>query len=145
MANWDAAWRTWCRKQVEYGKASGQRSLPLFSVVAKTPVDDAYGAATWAARVAGTKLEQMGPGKYVPCLNGFDLAGVASDLCSAVGLPPSWRGDLSPIAGWLQAGIDPEVMLEAVRSCAPPRVPGQWRYYDARVRGRAGGTGRAYG
>jgi len=145
MADWNAAWRTWCRNQVTYGRASGQRSLPLFSVVATAPVDDPYGASTWAATVPGAKLEQMEAGRFVPCLNGFDLAGVAVDLCSAVGLAPSWRGDLSPIAGWLLAGIDPEAMVSAVRSCNPPRVPGQWRYYDSRVRERAASPGRAYG
>ena len=33
MLDWHAAWRTWVRNQVRFGRATGQRNLPILAVI----------------------------------------------------------------------------------------------------------------
>lgn len=132
MADWSAAWRTWIRTSVRYGRATGQRRLPLFSVV--PPSDDAYGARTWAGRLHDAKSDRMPDGTVAMCVGGYDAAATAVECCQAVGLPPDWRGSLDAIADWLRAGVGPDAIVEAIRSCAGrARKPDAWGYYAAKV------------
>jgi hypothetical protein len=78
--------------------------------------------------------DKISSGETVPTIGGYDAAGVAFDACVAAGLPEDWRGDLTPIANWLRDGIDPKIITAAVSRSNHPRIPGSWRYYDARVR-----------
>lgn len=133
MADWAAAWRAWTRNQVRFGRATGQRNLPLLSVAAAHDPTDAYGATAWAARLPDTTLDTMTDGSRVPCLGGYAAAETARDVMHAIGEPPTWRGDLSPIAVWLRDGMDPDTIVGALRS-APPSKP--LAYYTARVRER---------
>lgn len=134
MADWSAAWRTWCRNEVKFGRAPGQRILPLMAVATRSDPADDYGAKGWAASLQDARPGTMGDGSVVICLRGYDAAATARDVCAAAGLPPSWRGNLGMIGDWLRAGLDPDAIVEAVRSARPPRTPGIWQYYDARVR-----------
>ena len=134
MASWAAAWRTWCRNQVKFGHASGQRHLPLLAIASVPDPADPYGAKAWAARLPDARPDTLPGGIVAMCVGGYDAAGTARDLCEAVGLPPDWRGDLAPIAEWLRAGLSPDAILEAVIQGGQPRISGSWRYYDARVR-----------
>lgn len=134
MASWAAAWRTWCRNQVTFGRATGQRQLPLLAIASTPDPNDPFGAKAWAAKLPDARPDTLPGGIVAMCVGGFDAAGTARDLCQAVGLAPDWRGDLMPIAEWLRAGIDPDHLIAAVRNGAQPRVAGSWRYYDVRVR-----------
>lgn len=132
MADWSAAWRTWIRASVRYGRATGQRRLPLFSVVPQA--DDPYGALAWAHGLRDAKPDKMPDGAVAMCVGGYDAAATAVECCQTVGLAPDWRGSLDAIADWLRAGIEPEAIVEAVRSLAGrARKPEAWGYYAARV------------
>lgn len=137
MANWSAAWRTWCRNEVKYGRAPGQRILPLLSVAASSDPTDAYGARGWAASLPDSRPGTMDDGSVVPCLHGFDAAATAREVCQAAGLPPTWRGSLAHIGEWLRVGLDPDAIVAAVRTARTPRTVGAWQFYDARVRQQA--------
>jgi hypothetical protein len=133
-----AAWRTWCRNAVTFGKASGQRSAPLLSLVPRDDPSDNWGIAAWIATLPdakhGTRTDER-----VAYVGGIDVGWQAKDVCAAAGLPTSWRGDLSPIADWLRAGLDPDVTIEVILGSKKPDRPhaGYLRYFDQRVRERA--------
>lgn len=78
------------------------------------------------------------PGKIRPEVNGYWLDGVWPKVAGAARINlGQWRGDLSPLVGWLAADIDPERIQDAVRRVAsrsgyqPPR---SLAYFDAAVR-----------
>ena len=139
MASWPACWRTWCRNAVQFGRATGRpresaEVWPILRLVNGGPDEQGpFGAKRWATLVPDSRLGTIA-GEVLPCLNGYDLAGVAIDCCEAAGLEPGWRGDLSPIADWLRAGIDPETIVNVIRSGPRPNKPGAWRFWDARIR-----------
>jgi len=134
MADWHAAWRTWVRNSIKFSKAPGQRNLPLVAIMQTPDPADPYGAKAWASKLADARPDKMPDGSVAMCVGGYDAAGVAVDVCRAAGLPPDWRGDLGPIADWLRAGVDPDHIVQVIRSSRPPRQPGAWYYYDAKVR-----------
>lgn len=124
MASWPAAWRTWCRKEVSFGRASGKPALPY-------DASDSYGAEGWARQLPDAKEERVNGDRVARYVAGWDVVGVARDLCQAAGLSAiHWRGDLSPIAEWLRAGVEPDSMLAVVRNSKGPREPGNWRWYQ---------------
>jgi hypothetical protein len=136
LASIPAAWRNWCRNAVRMGHATGQRIMPLFSVVAPSPTDpgDSFGAAAWAAILPNVGSDVFGGVRH-PALGGYNLAETARDACAAAGFPTTWRGDLNPVADWLRAGIDPDQIVSAIQSCsARPNTP-TLRYYSTRVMG----------
>lgn len=134
MLSWSAAWKTWVRGQVRFGRATGQRTMPLFSVVASGN-DDEYGAKAWATTLRDAVQDKMPDGTTALCVGGYDAAATAIDVCRAIGLPPTWRGNLECIGDWLRDGIDPERMLATLKGSLRGKSPS---YYDARVRERAG-------
>ena len=134
--DWSAAWRTWCRRAVEYGRSSGQRSMPLLAVVDGQRVDEAadpYGARCWARNLPEVDAGRF-DGELRPAVCGFDVAGVACDLCEAAGYRPNWRGDLSVVPEWLRGGVDPDDAVREIRRVRRPGVSLRW--YDDMVRGR---------
>lgn len=133
MADWHAAWRTWCRNCVRFGRASGQRTMPLFSVVAGGNDDD-YGAKAWARTLRDAVQDKMPDGSTVLCLGGYDAAGTAVDVCRACGLPPTWRGNLEPVADWLRQGVEPDAIVGALRGVLQGKPPA---YHANRVLDRA--------
>lgn len=145
MANWSAAWRTWCNNEVARGRASGQRALPLMALVPRA-VDgsDHYGAQAWAKSLPDAVLDDVA-GEMVLCVGGWDAAGTAKDVCKAGRVNTDWRGDLDHIAQWLRDGFEPDAIVEVIRRAPPPREPGSWRYYDQRVRNPFVGGRRATG
>ena len=136
MKSWSAAFRSWCLNATRFNP-TGVRStiVPRAATAEAADPSDPYGCRAWASTLPDT-IPETDYGRPVLCLGGFDVVGVAHDLCRAVGLPIDWRGDLSPIAEWLRSGIDSETIMDAVRSAKPPREPGLWQYYDRRVRER---------
>lgn len=131
MADWRAAWRTWCRNQVRFGQAVKPKAplLPPEDVEA-----DPWGCMAYARQCKFAKPGTIEGGKVVPCVEGWDLPGVLSEVCEAVGLPREWRGDLAPIAIWLRDGFEPEHILDVVRAHKPPRELGGWWAYERAVR-----------
>ena len=109
FASWSAAWRTWCRNCVRHGDAPG-RVPDLIDLV------DPFGANAWAAKLPGTTPGTMVlHGEKLPTVEGWDVAGVARDVCEALRLEPSWRGDLGLVAEWLRLGVDPDLMTKEAR------------------------------
>jgi hypothetical protein len=118
MADWDAAWRTWCRNEVKFSQRRAP-GLPLFSVVKggqPAPADDPWGALAWAKTVDGTRPDEK-TGK--PMLGGFtgigyDVAMMAEECCAAATMDPTRiTGGLAIVAEWLRAYKDPN-WIEAV-------------------------------
>jgi hypothetical protein len=134
--SWSAAFKAWCVNATRFGLIGGKSTIAPQATTAEADPSDPYGCRAWANNLPDAERGTV-DGSLVPCLGGFDATGVAHDLCRAVGLPTDWRGDLSPIAEWLRSGIDYDTIRDAVRSAKPPREPGLWQYYDARVRERA--------
>jgi hypothetical protein len=131
------------RNQVRFGRATGQRTLPLLAIVqgsGPAPGDDptdAYGARGWAAKLPDVRSGTV-RGATVLCLDGWDVVATARDVCAAVGLPATWRGDLSAVADWLRAGIEPDAMVDAVRRARKPQGDlHSLRWFDAVVRQQA--------
>jgi len=134
MADWAAAWRTWCRNSLRFGGAAAsekQRSVPT----------DFEGIEAFVRRLPDTQSGKMANGQTVPCINGYDVAGAIVDAWRAAGLSRDWRGDLGPIVEWLREGIDPETIIEAIHFSAKPRTLNAWTYYTGRVYERAGRKG----
>lgn len=136
MASWAAAWRTWCRNQTKWERKAKQRLLPLLAVTAAPDPSDPYGAKKWAASLPDVTPGTMADGSVAMCINGYDVAGTAVDVCRSAGLAPEWRGELTHIAEWLRDGVEPERILAVIRGSARPRKAGSWWHYDARVRGQ---------
>ena len=143
MASWHAAWRYWCRNQVRFGRATGQRNLPILAVIQGTgpaPGDDqtdAYGAGGWAAKLPDAKPGTV-RGATVLCLDGWDAAETARDACAAIGLLPTWRGDLTAVADWLRSGIEPDAIVDAIRRARKPQGElKSLRWFDGFVRQQA--------
>lgn len=135
MLDWAAAWRTWCRNRVKYGQSDGQRFLPLLAIMQGPDPADPYGAKAWAAKLADARPAQLDDGTVGMAICGYDVAGVAFDVCEAAGLQPSWRGDLMHVAWWLRDGIKPDHIVAVIRASPRPKKPGEWWWYDERVRG----------
>ena len=134
MADWSAAWRTWCRNSAKFGGATGRSTAPLLSIVRTADPNDPWGCRRWAASLPDAKLDTMADGTRVPCLGGYDAAGVAFDVCKAVGLAVDWTGSLDLIGEWLRAGIEPDTILAAVTTISRhPDKAGAWRWYSTRV------------
>lgn len=141
-ANWQASWRTWCLRSVEFGRASGQRTLPLLALVSGSgpaPGDDqtdAYGARRWAARLPDARPDTLPGGTTpVPCIDGQGAAETAADVCAAAGLSVTWRGDLDAVADWLRSGLDPDQIVDAVRRARKPQGDVKsLRFFDGFVR-----------
>jgi hypothetical protein len=129
MLDWSAAWRTWVRNQIKWGKVKLVKRGLL-----NGNADDPFGALEYAAHCKYATPGTAEGGKIVPSVNGWDLPGVLVDVCEAAGLSSDWRGDLSPIAAWLRDGVEPEQIIDAIRAHKPPNVPGSWWFYEKRVR-----------
>jgi hypothetical protein len=127
MADWDAAWRTWCRNAVKFNRTK-PASPPLLQVIDGA---DLWGITAWSRQLPDAVPDTLA-GEPILALNGYDVQAVAWDICNAVGLPPDYRGNLEPIADWLRAGIDPDVILEAIRTSKKPDRP-NLHYYSLRV------------
>lgn len=130
MLDWRAAWRTWCRNQLKWGKVT-KPAAPLLN---GHDDGDPFGALAFAKGCKYAKPGTMEGGKVVPAVNGWDLVGVLLEVCEVAGCQPEWRGDLGPVAAWLRDGLDPEAIIDAIRSHRPARVPGSWWFYEKRVR-----------
>jgi hypothetical protein len=130
MNNWDAAWRTWCRNMRKWGQTKKAKA-PLFSGL---PDPDPYGALGFAQKCRYAEPGTIESGKVVPCVGGWDLVGVLLEVCEVARLPEEWRGDLSAIVDWLREGLEPERIIDAVRSHKPSNDPGQWWWYERAVR-----------
>lgn len=135
MLDWRAAWRTWCRNQVKWGKATVPKAPLLMNGDAES---DPYGALAFAGACKFAKPGTSEDGRKVPSVAGWDLVGVLVDVCEAAAIPPEWRGDLAPVAIWLRDGLDPESIVDVIRAHKPPRVPGSWWWYEKRVRAAGG-------
>lgn len=134
MADWEAAWRTWCRNQVKFAARSSPRSPPMLSVVG-VDSSDAYGAAAWARGLSDARLDTMPNGDRVLCVGGYDATGTARDACRGAGLDPSaFRGSLDVIAEWLRDGITPEWICESIQMARKPSELRSLRYFDGHVR-----------
>ena len=123
MADWHAAWRTWCRRCVQYGRATGQRIMPLFSVVAAADRDDDYGAKAWARTLRDAVEDRMPDGTTTLCVGGYAAAETAAEVCRACGRPPTWRGSREVVADWLRQGIEPDAILAALRGASQGKPP----------------------
>ena len=145
MLCWHAAWRTWVLNQVQFGRASGQRALPLLAIMQTPDPTDPWGCKAWASRLQDARPDKMPDGTVSMCVGGFDAAATAGECCQAVGLDPAWRGPLDLIADWLRAGITPEAIVAAIRTTTRPRKPEAWAYYDHKIRSAASGQAQAYG
>lgn len=136
-ARWDLAWRTWCLKCVEWGRASGQRRLPLFSVVPSgtlaVDAHDPFGARAWAMALPDVEAERFN-GELRPAVNGYDVVGAVGAICAAAALAPTWRGDLDIVADWLRADVSPDAVVAVIARLRKPSDLRSLRYYDAAVR-----------
>lgn len=107
MADWAAAWRTWCDNQVKWGRAPGKADAAATGLFAPapspTPPDDPNGILAYMAK------HQTRPGtvdgKQVPCINGYGVEQVADEIIRAIHqaggatvLKPNWH----PLAEWLR-------------------------------------------
>ena len=127
MANWDAAWRTWCRNAMKFNRTRAP-SPPLLQAI---DAADTWGISSWASQLPGVERDTFG-GEPILALNGYDVQAVARDVCEAAGWPPDHRGELTPLADWIRVGITPDVILEAIRTSKKPDRP-NLRYYHRRV------------
>lgn len=134
MLDWRAAWRTWVRNQVKWGKHT-KPAAPLLN--GQNDAADSYGAQSYARKCKFAIPGTLEDGSTVPSVNGWDLVGVLVEVCEAAGLQPDWRGDLAPVANWLRDGLEPEAIISAIRAHRPPREPGSWWHYERKVRGAA--------
>jgi hypothetical protein len=107
MADWAAAWRTWCDNQVTYGLAPGKTTTSdqgLFSPSSAEPSpDDPTGIRGY---IAGQKTEiGTSDGKKVAYINGYSVEHIADGIADAVHQAggkmvarPNWQ----PLAEWLR-------------------------------------------
>ena len=123
MADWDAAWRTWCRNDVKYAQRRAP-GLPLFAVVkggSEAAQGDPYGTRAWAATVPDAS-----PGGETWWLggsngHGVDLPGFAADLCEAARMDPTRvAGGLDIVAEWLRSHRVPYWIEELIRRAQKP-------------------------
>ena len=131
MADWAAAWRTWCRNAAKYSKAR-KPGPPLLQSIDEA---DPWGIIAWSHQLRDAEADILN-GRPILTVGGMDVQGTALDVCAAAGIPHDWRGDLTPIADWLRDGIDPDLIVHAVGTGNAPERP-NLRYYDKRVRDRA--------
>jgi hypothetical protein len=131
MADWAAAWRTWCRNAAKYARIR-KPGPPLLQ-----PIDEAdpWGVIAWSHTLRDAEADILN-GKPILTVGGMDVQSTALDVCSAAEIPQGWRGDLTPIADWLRDGIDPDLIVVAIGTSNRPERP-NLRYYDKRVRDRA--------
>lgn len=96
-------------------------------------------AEAWAAIADGIEFDKR-KGRNRPVVCGYYVDVYARDVCAAAGLPQSWRGDWSPLIGWLRADIDGDGkpnIVSAIRDVASRpgyRPPAGLAYFDAAVR-----------
>lgn len=126
MASWPAAWRTWCRNAAKYSKTR-KPEPPLIDKA------DPFGAIAWVHQQRDVVMDAVN-GKIVPTLGGQDAAWTARDVCEAAGFSPDTRPDLGPVGDWLRAEIDPDLIIEAIRTATSRPARPVLRYYDRRVR-----------
>jgi hypothetical protein len=134
MASWPAAWRTWCRNCTRFGTATGKPNKSQEEIAFDG--NDAWGAEAWAASLPDAKTGKLQDETEVLTLGGIAAAWTARDCCEAAGFPASWRGDLSPVAHWLRDRLEPDEVIEAIRTSTKPNKP-VLTYFDRRVREKA--------
>lgn len=79
-------------------------------------------------------------GRKRPAVNGLWLDHYASEVLDAAGLPQTWRGEWSPLVGWLRDGIDDDhdVIVPTIRRVASRpgyQPPGSLAFFDKAIRG----------
>lgn len=123
MADWEAAWRTWCRNDVKFSQRRAP-GLALFAVIkGGQPARDGdpYGAEAWAATLPDATLE--GGRRWLGGHNGHgvDVAGWAADLCEAAKMDSSkiaWGLDYA--AQWLREYKSPYWIEDLIKRARKP-------------------------
>lgn len=133
MLSWAAAWRTWCRNQVKWGRASGKPAPP--PLVMMFDANDPFGVRAWAAAIADAVPDTY-QGRPILTVGGYDVVDAALGACGAAGWPPSERVDLEPVAQWLRDGIDPDTIAQVIRVHRKPDRS-TLRYFDSAMRRQA--------
>lgn len=97
-------------------------------------------AEAWAGIADGVEFDKR-VGRNRPVVNNWFIDVYARDVCEAAGLPQTWRGDWSPLVGWLRDDIDfdgnANIVSAIRRVAARPgyQPPASLAYFDAAVRG----------
>ena len=148
MADWGAAWRTWCGRAQGFagGKSSSPAGQPAggLSTTDRMPsLSDPKEAWYWLAdrnddgtarietgvRSAETLAFFTKRGQEPKPLNpedigaavvgGYYFPGLAQDVAHAAGIyDPDWRPDWRPLCTWLREGIRSNTVLDAIRRVA---------------------------
>jgi hypothetical protein len=144
MADWSAAWRTWCDNAVRYGRAPGKpvsdHPSTLFEGVHG---DDSWGLRAWTACQHDAKLTDCGDGRQAAAINGFEVELLGTNIAEAASLPSEWRGSWDALGGWLrnEVEITAETLAAVSRQAARMRSKGETinsiKVFDTVVRGAA--------
>lgn len=111
------------------------------SSAAPVPADDAWGIHAWLQRAGAVEVvpDSTKPEATAWRLGDWFADQIAELLAQAARLPFAWRGDWSPLAEWLHAGLDPHRdILPTIRRIAAGdsyTPPHSLKYFDAAVRG----------
>jgi hypothetical protein len=144
MADWSAAWRTWCDNHVKWGRASGKPTGPaapsLFAAAPPTPAPDPWGIRAWIARQpdVGAGTDPQTGGKH-PAINGFIVEQSATIVAEAAGLMEQWRGNWDALGDWMRADVllTPAVLSaisdQARRMRGQGQTIGSIKVFDAAV------------
>ena len=123
MADWEAAWRTWCRNDVKFAQRRAP-GLALFAVVTggqPAAAGDSFGAIAWSKTLQdATEAEGK---RWLGGYNGHgvDVAGWAADLCEAAKMDPTRvAGGLSVAAEWLREHKSPYWIEDLIKRARKP-------------------------
>lgn len=101
MRDWAAAWRTWCRNDEKW------RPTQRANRMAPDPTDP-WGLKAW---LAGPNAPQMIPGQEAYRWVYEEYV----DVMEEIGLPETWRGDLSILGRWSRERFFPESVCFVLR------------------------------
>jgi hypothetical protein len=138
MADWAAAWRTWCDNAVRFGNAPGKAQSLLLAGV----LNDDHGIGAWLARQTDAKMADCGEGRQALAVNGWDVGAVAEQVAESARLPDGWRGSWDELGAWLRDDIEvsSRPVLDAIARQARQireagKTIGSIKVFDTAVRG----------
>ncbi len=130
---------SWIQGRIKSRRGGGPAGSPTL-LVDNDPTD-LWGIRAWCRDLLaqGDAVREDEHGKPMCVAHGWQVNVLARSVATAAQLPSSWRGDWSPLLGWLAAGLSGTLIVDSIKSRASRvgyEAPDSLRFFDVLFRDR---------